>query len=193
MPVRLRRRLSALYWRFSRWTPKIDPLPVRGVLLGAPHTSNWDFVLMVMVSWHAGVNFRFLAKKSVFWPPLGQLMRALGGIPVDRSADHGLVRELVDMAERGEQFLLVITPEATRSKVEYWKTGFYRIAREAGLPVAFGFIDRRRMECGVGPHIDLTGRVGEDMDKVRAYYDGFVGVRPGLETEPRLPNESTTL
>lgn len=161
------------------------------MLIGAPHTSNWDFVLMVMVSWHLGVNFRFLAKRSVFWEPLGSLMRALGGIPVDRGAESGLVQQLVGMANRGEQFLLVITPEATRSKVEYWKSGFYRIARDADLPVVFGFIDRRRMRCGVGPHIALTGDVRADMDRVRAYYAGFVGVRPGLESEPRLRDEPT--
>ncbi len=166
-------------------------MPARGVLLGVPHTSNWDFVLMVMVSWHLGVKFRFLAKRSVFWPPLGSLMRALGGIPVDRGADSGLVRELVAMAEAGERFLVVITPEATRSKVEYWKSGFYRIARDAELPVIMGFIDRRRMACGVGPHFMLSGDVKADMDRIRSNYEGFVGVRPGLESVPRLKDETT--
>ena len=167
-------------------------MPPRGVLLGAPHTSNWDFVLMVMVSWHLGVSFRFLAKRSVFWQPLGSLMRALGGIPVNRGADSGLTRQLVEMAARGEKFLLVITPEATRSKVEFWKSGFYRIARDADLPVILGFIDRRRMACGVGPHLELSGAVAADMDRIRAFYDGFVGVRPGLESEPRLRDEFGT-
>src|SRR5690606_1868431 len=145
----------------------------RGVLLGVPHTSNWAFVLMVMVSWHIGVKFRFLAKKSVSSPPLGALMRVLGGIPVDRGADSGLVRELVGTADGGEELLLVSTPEATRSKVEYWKPGFYRIARDADLPVVFGFIDRRRMACGVGPHLSLTGEVRADMDRIREHYAGF--------------------
>ncbi len=190
--VRIRRWLARIYWRFSRWTPEAEPLPPRGVLLGAPHTSNWDFVLMVMVSWHVGVNFRFLAKKSVFWEPLGSLMRALGGIPVDRGADSGLVRRLVEMADRGEHFMLVITPEATRGKVEYWKSGFYRLAKDADLPVILGFLDRRRMACGIGPRVDLTGDVSADMDRIRAFYDGFVGVRPGFESEPRLRDESGT-
>lgn len=185
--------MAKVYWRFSRWTPHIEPLPERGVLIGAPHTSNWDLVLMVMVSWQAGVPFKFLVKNSVFWPPLSWIMRALGGIPVDRSADHGLVREIVAMAERGEQFALVITPEATRSKVEYWKSGFYRIARQAHLPLVLGFVDRSRMTCGVGPHLDLTGNVSADMDKIRAYYAGMVGLRPGLESEPRLVDETGTL
>lgn len=193
MPVRIRRWLAKVYWGVSRWTPHIEPLPPRGVLIGAPHTSNWDLVLMVMISWQAGVPFRFLVKNSVFWPPLGWLMRALGGIPVDRSADRGLVREVVAMAERGEQFALVVTPEGTRSKVPYWKSGFYRIARGADLPLVLGFVDRSRMTCGVGPHLRLTGDVSADMDRIRAYYAGMVGLRPGLESEPRLADETRTL
>lgn len=168
----------------------VEDLPDRGVLVGAPHTSNWDFVLMVMVSWHAQVSFRFLAKRSVFWEPLGSLMRALGGIPVDRGAESGLVRLLVSMAQAGEHFLVVITPEATRSKVEHWKSGFYRIARAADLPVVFGFIDRRSMTCGVRGSISLTGDVAADMDRVRDFYRGKVGVRPGLESEARLKDET---
>lgn len=164
-------------------------MPARGVLLGAPHTSNWDFILMVMVSWTIGVKFRFLAKKSVFWEPLGTLMRALGGIPVDRSGMHGLTRELVEMAARGEEFIVVITPEATRSKVAHWKSGFYRIATEAELPIIMGFVDRRSMTCGVGPHFEPTGDLTPDMNRLREYYTGKVGVRPGNEAVPRLAAE----
>ncbi len=190
--MRTRRWLANLYWRFSRWTPHAEPVPARGVIIGGPHTSNWDFWLMVMISWRYNVPFRFLAKKSVFWEPLGSIMRALGGIAVDRSADFGLVRQLVEMSRSGEKYLLVITPEATRSRVEYWKSGFYRIARDADLPLVFGFIDRRRMTCGIGGYMDLTGDVSADMDRIRAFYAGMVGVRPGLESEPRLRDESAT-
>lgn len=166
-------------------------MPQRGVLIGAPHTSNWDFVLMVMVSWRIGARFRFLAKRSVFVGPLGWLMRGLGGIAVDRSAEHGLVEQLVDMAGRGERFLLVITPEGTRGKVDYWKSGFYRLARAAQLPVILGFIDRRQMRCGVGPHLQVSDDVVADMDQIRAFYAGKVGVREGLESVPRLRDESS--
>lgn len=145
---------------------------------------------MLMVSWHVQVRFRFLAKDSLFVGPLGALMRALGGIAVDRSSHTGLVREVVRLADSDERFLLVITPEGTREKVDYWKSGFYRIARDAELPVVLGFIDRRNMTCGIGPYIDLTGAVEPDMDRIRAFYRGMVGVRPGLETQPRLRNES---
>lgn len=188
-PVRIRRRLSDLYWRFSRWTPEAEPLPARSVLIGAPHTSNWDFVLMVMVSWHVGVPFRFLAKRSVFWEPLGSLMRALGGIPVDRGQESGLTRRLVAMAEAGEHFVVVITPEATRGKVEHWKSGFYRIARETGMPVTLGYVDRTTMTTGLGPTIELTGDIGADMDAIRAFYADKAGFHPGRRVEPRLREE----
>lgn len=189
--MRIRRWLANLYWRFSRWQPHAEPIPDRGVLLGAPHTSNWDFWLMVMISWRYAIPFRFLAKKSVFWEPLGTIMRALGGIAVDRRLETGLVGSLVEMARRGEQFVVVITPEATRGKVEFWKSGFYRIARDADLPVILGFVDRARMTCGVGPTLELSGDVAADMDRIRAYYSGMVGMRPGLESEPRLRDETT--
>lgn len=189
--MRIRRWLARVYWRLSRWTCEIEPLPERGVLLGVPHTSNWDFVLMVFVGWKAGITFRFLAKSSLFVGPFGTFFRALGGIPVYRGEERGLVREVTAMASRGERFMLVITPEATRSKVEFWKSGFYRIAQAADLPVVLGFIDRRRMACGLGPTMRLTGDVRADMDAIRAHYDGFVGVRPGYESVPRLRDEPT--
>ena len=178
-----------MFWRVSRWTPVTHPIPERGILLGAPHTSNWDLLFMLMISWRIGKPFRFLAKKSLFRQPLGTVMRAIGGIPVDRSGDHGLVAEIIAMAERGEQFLLVVTPEGTRGAVEYWKSGFYRIARDADLPVVMGFVDSRRKECGLGPHVELTGNVRADMDRIRANYAGMLGVRPGSSNEPRLREE----
>lgn len=187
--VRLRRRISQVFWRFSRWTPVTEEIPERGVLLGVPHTSNWDLLFMLMISWRIGKPFHFLAKKSLFRRPMGAVMRALGGIPVDRSAEQGLVREIVAKAERGEQFLLVVTPEATRGRVEYWKSGFYRIARAAELPVVMGFVDSRRKECGLGPHFTLTGNVRADMDRIRANYAGMIGVRPDMSGEPRLREE----
>ena len=89
----------------------------------------------------------------------------------------------------GEVFGLVVTPEGTRGSGTYWKSGFYRIAREAGLPVTLGYVDRTTMTTGLGPTIELTGDVHADMDVIRAFYADKAGLRPEFRTEPRLRDE----
>ena len=187
----IRRALSRAFWAVSRWSYRADPLPAEGagLLIGAPHTSNWDFVMMLAITWRAGVSAKFLGKDALFRGPFGPLMRALGGIPVDRSHPHGLVDELVDRIAAGERFFLVVTPEGTRSKRPYWKSGFYYIALEAGLPVTLGFVDRSTMTVGLGETIRLTGDMSADMSRIRAFYAGKTGVRPAYGGVPRLRGE----
>lgn len=159
------------------------------LLVGAPHTSNWDFVLMLAISWSTGIHVRWLGKHTLFAGPAGPVMRALGGIPVDRSDPSRVVDDVVARLAAGEVFSLVVTPEGTRGAGTYWKSGFYRIAREAGLPVTLGYVDRTTMTTGLGPSIDLTGDVRADMDVVRAFYADKSGLHPQLRTEPRLREE----
>lgn len=183
-------RIAAnLYWRISKWNPATAPAPDQGIILGAPHTSNWDFILMLATGWKMGLKFKWLGKSQMFPKPLAGLMRALGGIPVDRSNPHGLVEDLVRRAEAGEKYLLVITPEGTRAEREYWKSGFYRIARQTGLPVVLGFIDRDNRLAGLGPTIHLTGDMSRDMDVIREFYAGKQGVRDKPLHPPRLREE----
>src|SRR5690606_11642900 len=126
----IRRLLARAFWRLSPWKLVTEPAPTRPtVLIGAPHTSNWDFVLMLAIAWDLGIPVRYLGKDTLFRGPFGWVMRALGGIPVDRKDPAGLVDELVARAEAGERFYLVVTPEGTRSAGKYWKSGFLRIAR----------------------------------------------------------------
>lgn len=187
----IRRGLAGAFWALSRWKPRVRPLPAEGagLLIGAPHTSNWDFVLMLAITWKAGVSAKFLGKDSLFRGPFAPLFRALGGIPVDRANPHGLVRDLVARMAAGEQFYLVVTPEGTRGKTQFWKSGFYYIAQETGLPVTLGFVDRATMTTGLGPTIRLTGDKPADMDLIRAFYADKHGVRPELAGEPRLRDE----
>lgn len=116
-------------------------------------------------------------------------MRRLGGIPVDRADPARVVRDVVSQVHDGTVFGLVVTPDGTRGGNEYWKSGFYRIARETGMPVTLGFVDRTTMTTGLGPTIDLTGDVASDMDRIRAFYADKAGVRPERRTEPRLREE----
>lgn len=186
----VRRALARAFWRVSRWTLRTERVPRdgAGVLIGGPHTSNWDFVLMLGIAWEAELPFRWLGKHTLFRGPAGPLMRALGGIPVDRADPSGLVDDVVARLAAGERFYLVVTPEGTRSG-SGWKSGFYRIARATDLPVTLGYVDRTTMTAGLGPTLRMTGDVRADMDRIRAFYADKAGVVPARRTEPRLRDE----
>ena len=146
----MRSRLARFVLWATRWTA-VGDVPRSGVLVGAPHTSNWDFVMMLLIMWRGDVTPRVLIKKELFRGPLGWLLPRLGGIPLDRDNPGAVVRELVREAKSGEPFLLILAAEGTRTKGEYWKSGFWRIARAAKLPIALAFIDGPSRTAGFGP------------------------------------------
>lgn len=186
----LRRQLARAFWTLSPWTLQTQSVPTRPtVLIGAPHTSNWDFVLMLAIAWELDLEVRWLGKKSLFHGWRGPLMRALGGIAVDRDDPSRVVGQVVGSARSGEVFGLVVTPDGTRGDHAHWKSGFYRIARETGMPVTLGFVDRTTMTSGLGPTLELTGEVAADMDRIRAFYADKAGFHPERRVEPRLRDE----
>lgn len=189
--VSFRRAIARTFWRFSRWNLVREKEPVTGprILIGAPHTSNIDFVLMLGIAWEARMHIHWLGKKELFRGIAGPIMRGLGGIPVDRSNAENVVAEVLERSRRDDQFILVVTPEGTRSG-KGWRSGFYRIAYAAGLPVTLGFVDRTTMTTGLGPTIHLTGDVAADMDRIREFYHDKAGVHPEKRTEPRLSDET---
>jgi 1-acyl-sn-glycerol-3-phosphate acyltransferase len=184
----MRSRLASLVLRATGWTA-VGEVPRTGVLVGAPHTSNWDFVMMLLVMWRGGVAPRVLVKQELFVGPLGPLLRWLGGLPLDRDNPARVVRELIREARSGRPFLLILAAEGTRTRGEYWKSGFWRIARSAKLPIALAFIDGPTRTTGFGPTITATDDVVADMDKVRAFYRDKRGIHPERRTEPRLREE----
>lgn len=184
----MRSRLASLVLRASGWTP-VGEVPRTGVLVGAPHTSNWDFVMMLLIMWRGGVSPRVLIKKELFRGPLGWVLHRLGGLPLDRANPGSMVRELVAEARSGEPFLLVLAAEGTRRKGEYWKSGFWRIARSAKLPIVLAFIDGPSRTAGFGPTMSATADVVADMDTIRAFYRDKRGIHEELRTEPRLREE----
>ncbi|WAB85212.1 1-acyl-sn-glycerol-3-phosphate acyltransferase [Microcella daejeonensis] len=188
--MHLRRLAARLFWAVSRWRLATEPAPARPTLLiGAPHTSNWDFVFMLAITWKLGVHIHWLGKTSLFRGWRGPIMTRLGGIPVNRDAPQKVVADVVARMRAGEVFSLVVTPDGTRSGHTHWKSGFYRIARETGMPVTLGYVDRTTMTTGLGPTFALTGDVASDMDRIRAFYADKAGARPEHRVEPRLREE----
>ncbi len=188
----LTRLIARVFWTFSRWTLTAETTPSRPtILIGAPHTSNWDFVLMLAIAWQLRIEVHWLGKSSLFRGWRGPIMRRLGGIPVDRADPARVVGDVVARVHSGAVFGLVITPDGTRGGNAYWKSGFYRIARETGMPVTLGFVDRTTMTTGLGPTLDLTGDVRADMDRIRGFYADKAGLRPERRTEPRLREEDS--
>lgn len=187
----IRQKVARVYWACSRWSFASETIPKTGagILVAAPHTSNWDFITMLAVTAQEGVSVKYLGKKSLFKKPFGWLMRGLGGIPVDRSAPFGVVEMLVSKVEAGERFYLVITPEGTRSKGTYWKSGFYRIAMQAKLPLTLAYVDRTTMTAGFGPTFMPSGDIRADMDRIREFYADKAGHTPSKRTEPRVREE----
>ncbi len=167
MPIR--KALARLLLRATRWR-RVGQVPSTGILVGAPHTSYWDWVAMLLLTWADGVAPRVLVKKEAFRGPLGPLLRATGGIALDRRQPGDTVRAVLAEAIQDERFLLVITPEGTRSKGDHWKPGFHRIAQQANLPISLGFIDGPTRSLGFGPTFHPTGDLAADMDLVRAFY-----------------------
>ena len=184
----LRQKLARLTFRMTGWKV-VGAVPRTGILVAAPHTSNWDFFYTILVMWHGGVPPRVLMKKELFHGPAGWLLRRTGGVPLDRANPGGVVRDLVAEARGGEPFLLIIAAEGTRKKVEYWKSGFYRIAESAGLPISLAFIDGPSKTAGFGPTVTPSGDLAADMDVIRAFYADKHGLHPQLRTEPRLRGE----
>jgi 1-acyl-sn-glycerol-3-phosphate acyltransferase len=161
------------------------------VLVAAPHTSNWDFFLMLAMAWQSGLSLRWLGKKEMFVGPMAPLFRALGGVAVDRERPGSLVEDLVAHAGRATSLALVIPAEGTRAKRDYWKSGFYRIATDARIPIVLSALDGPSRTGGYGPVIHPSGDVSADMDLVRAFYADKGGVKPKYKTTPRLREEDS--
>ena len=175
--------------RLLGWQLKGDaPTRSKLVVIGAPHTSNWDLPFMLLASLAFRTPGVFMVKDSVFWWPAGPIMRWVGGIPVNRRQRASAVQQMAQAFEQSEILRLVITPEGTRRKVRQWKTGFYWIAHSAGVPILPGYIDFKRKEMGVGPYMTTTGDFEADFAKIQAFYQEKAGVTPQCKPrEERVP------
>ncbi len=170
----------ALGWTWIGGFPDCPRL----VLIGAPHTSNWDGVVGLAAGAACGVGVHVFAKRQLFVGPLGWLLRLFGGVPVDRSQPGGLVAGAVERLTRGTPTVVAITPEGTRGRVERWKTGFHRIAREADVPIAVVAIDWGRRQLGVVGTVVPSDDPDADLGAIGALLDGVTGKHPERQTLP---------
>lgn len=155
----------------------------RFVVIVAPHTSNWDFIAGLAAKWALGLDVRWLGKDTLFLPPLGWFMRAIGGVPVDRHSRHNVVEQSVREFNAREQFVLVLAPEGTRRRVPEWKSGFWHVAKQANVPICCVALDWGRMVVRLGPTSMPTEEdAAAGIARVRSYYDDVRGYDPSQQT-----------
>ena len=154
-------------WRFETGLPPEK----KYVCLAVPHTSNWDGLLLVTLLRGIGLEMQWMIKDSWVKSPLGPVLRGLGAVAVDRDKSTNMVDQMIEQFRKRDHFALGIPPEGTRSRAPHWKSGFYRIALGAGVPVVPGYLDFKRKRAGLGPAITMTGDVRADMDRLRAFYE----------------------
>ncbi len=182
------RRFARWLLRVSGWTPVlIDLDEPKAVVIAAPHTSNRDGFWALTYKVAFDIDVKFFAKHSLFWFPLGNILRALGGIDLDRDQAGSAVRQAIKLFNEADTLYFGLAPEGTRRKTPGWKTGFYRIATGADVPVYLGFLDFGRRRLGIGAKMWLSGDPDADLAKIREFYEGVEGRWPEKASPIEFP------
>jgi 1-acyl-sn-glycerol-3-phosphate acyltransferase len=166
--------LGLIGWKVEGRFPDLPKF----IVIGAPHTSNWDFMMFLGVIFTLRADVRFMGKAELFRGPFAWFFYWCGGIPVDRSKSTGLVEQMVTACETSQKFILVIAPEGTRHRVTEWKMGFYHIAKSAGLPVVFAVVDGIRKKMLVGQIFQPGEDADADLKAIKGFFAGKVGINP---------------
>ncbi|MBD2858032.1 lysophospholipid acyltransferase family protein [Spongiibacter sp. KMU-158] len=164
-------------WRFDTELPEQR----KYVMIVAPHTSNWDFFLLVGFGASLKRQVRFMIKHTFFWGPVGVLFRWLGGIAVERSSSHNFVDHMAEQFKKTDDMVLIITPEGTRRKVDSWKGGFYHIANGAGVPIMPVYLDYGRKTVGFGEAFIPSGNFEQDLPKILETYSTVRACHPEMD------------
>jgi len=175
------RRIALSLLRLGGWR-MVGAFPdlAKAVLIGAPHSSNWDGFWGFAVKVALGLDIRIFAKHQLFWWPLGLLLRRLGVIKVNRDASRGLVEQIARRFDDETQFWIGIAPEGTRSRVERWKPGFWKIAKAAGVPVVPAYFHYPEKIIGIGEPFYLSDDMDADLARIRAWYAPWRGKNRGV-------------
>jgi 1-acyl-sn-glycerol-3-phosphate acyltransferase len=181
--------LSKLILILVGWRTDVSmPEEKKFVMIGAPHTSNWDLPIGLLCFWSASLRLTWVAKKQLFVGPFNYFFRALGGIPVDRSVHTGFIEQIARQFDKHDKMVFGLTPEGTRSKTEYWKTGFYYIAMEAKVPICLAYIDYPSRTFGFGKMIKPSGDIDKDFELIKAFYQDKKGKRPNCQGPVQIKN-----
>jgi 1-acyl-sn-glycerol-3-phosphate acyltransferase len=181
-----RKLLTILGWKIEGERPPYE----RYVLIAAPHTSNWDFPLMLAFAAAFDIKVSWMAKHNLFFPPMGWIMHGLGGIPIRRHKKGNMVISMIDTFKQVDSLVLVVPTEGTRARTDYWKSGFYHIAHGAGIPIVPSYLDYANKRGGFGPALMTTGDINSDMPYFREFYAPMRGRTPELFGPIRLREES---
>lgn len=181
------RQMARLLLRLHGWRVVADQQALKlkkYVLLGAPHTSNWDGYYFILAALKLRVTPHWMGKDKLFHFPLGGAMRWFGGIAVDRSKANNLVQGTVDQFNESGELVVAVPPEGTRGRRERWKTGFYHIARGARVPVVCGFANYSKKEVGMGPMMEMGENLMAELERLRDFYADKIGKFPERYTPP---------
>jgi 1-acyl-sn-glycerol-3-phosphate acyltransferase len=162
------------------------------LIIGAHHTSGWDFPLTLLVSGAAGIPLHWIGKESLFRGPLGWFFRLLGGIPVNRHERTNFVQKVIERYNQSDELSIAISPEGTRQQTSHWRTGFYYIAHGAHIPILLAFLDYPSRTGGFGPLIHTSGDIVADLAKIAKYYEGVTGLHPEKQGRIELRPEPDT-
>jgi 1-acyl-sn-glycerol-3-phosphate acyltransferase len=183
-----RQRFAQWVWRTIGWKMEgAAPHHRKCVIIAVPHTSSVDFFMMLLMAWYFGFRINWMGTAGLFRWPLGILMRRLGGIPIYRKERRNTVDQAVAALNSADDMFLVLSPEGTRSYRDYWRTGFYRMAEGAGVPIYLGFLDFATKRAGVRPEpLYPSGDIDADMVEIAAFYEGMEGYKRGQFSTPRI-------
>ncbi len=179
--------LARLLLKLGGWTAVgLPPNVPKAIFIAAPHTSNWDGVWGLIYKVAIGLDISFFAKQSLFWFPLSAVLGWLGGIPLDRKKAGSAVAQAVAMFNTRETFFFALAPEGTRGLTSGWKSGFYRIATEANVPVFLGIFDYGNKRIGIAGQLDLSGDPEADIKAFADFYENIEGRWPRLASPVRF-------
>ena len=161
-------------WRFEGAPPNLKQF----VMIVAPHTSNWDFLIGIMAMFALDIRATFLGKDTLFKAPFGFVLRWMGGVPVDRQSPHNVVEQMIGHLKNRERMILALSPEGTREKIPRWRTGFYWVAVGAGVPIVPVALDFSRKRFIIHPPQTMTGNAEQDMAHLQRFFRADQAFKP---------------